>query len=128
VSLLLQVVRAQYEPPPVDSNDDSSSPPDPDAADNSTSSAISSAAGAPRRGKLLQLLDPDTIPDAPDWARPCPDWVKRFVTDFQQLRQQVGERYETGGESGPCFKGLSETSATCMQVQVPAAVCHPHGC
>jgi hypothetical protein len=106
------VVRAEYEPPPVDSNNDASSAPDADAADNSTSSATSSAAGQPRRGRLLRGLQTDTIPDAPDWARPCSDWVKRFVVDFQQLRQQVGERYETGGEAASSDACIWRNGAT----------------
>ena len=37
------------------------------------------------------------IPDAPAWTVPDSGWVRQFVSDFQQLRRQVADAYETGG-------------------------------
>jgi len=43
------------------------------------------------------LPEPEAIPDAPDWAKPNRSWVQQFVSDFQQLRQQVQQAYEQQG-------------------------------
>lgn len=52
-----------------------------------------SAAGGP----LLQERAAQ-LPEAPGWMLPCSGWVQQFVSDFQQLRRQVADAYETGGE------------------------------
>jgi hypothetical protein len=44
------------------------------------------------------LSEVEYIAEAPDWAKPDKNWVVQFVADFQQLRREVMERYETGGE------------------------------
>lgn len=38
------------------------------------------------------------IAAAPEWAVPSGAWVRKFVADFQQLRRQVADVYESGGE------------------------------
>lgn len=57
------------------------------------SPAVSGGAGS-SGGRCVLLPEPEAIPDAPDWAKPNRSWVQQFVSDFQQLRQQVQQAYE----------------------------------
>lgn len=58
----------------------------------------SSNAAANNDKEVRPLPTPEAIPDAPDWAKPNCSWVQHFVADFQQLRVQVYEAYDQGGE------------------------------
>ena len=79
-------------------DEDSSPDPTTSAAAAAGGSGISSNSSS--RGRRAVLPEVECIAEAPDWAKPNKDWVVQFVGDFQQLRKEVMERYETGGERG----------------------------
>jgi hypothetical protein len=59
----------------------------------------------------VSLPEPEGISDAPDWAKPNQQWVEKFVQDFQQLRSQVRQCYDDGGEG----KGQQCRTATAVK-------------
>jgi len=97
-----KVVRVEY---------DEESSPDPTTTSAAAAGGSGISSHSSSRGRRAVLPEVECIAEGPDWAKPNKDWVVQFVGDFQQLRREVMERYETGEYAADVVPHMNDVQA-----------------